>query len=580
MKWDLNKLYSGFDDPALAADEKKIYALMDEIDAAVASGEPAAKVLRTVIGDMQQATEISNAYGEFVMLTLSADARNEEALRMRETVMRCGMRTQQTASGIARYVGGIEDLEKVIGEDELLREHAFLLRDMAEKARHTIDPAIEGVVLELQLNGGDAFENLRDQLDANHMVPYRGEKLPLSAVRNLAYEADGEVRKAAYEAEIAAYPAMEIPMAACLNAIKGEALTICRLKKYDSLLDMTLAEAHMDRETLDTMLGVIRESLPRFRDILKAKARALGHKNGLPFYDLFAPMGESSRKYTLDEAKELLVDVMGGFSKDLASMIAQAFDERWIDAYPREGKSGGAFCAGSGRTKTSYILTNFDGTLSDVLTLAHELGHAFHNRNLYTRSPLNRRTPMPLAETASTFNEIVFTQSMLEKCDEGTRLQLLDQELTDAVQVIVDIMSRYLFETEVVSRRASQELTPKELCQIMTDAQNKTYGDGLDPAYLHPYMWACKSHYYSTGLHFYNFPYAFGMLFGRGVYALYQKNGPAFEETYKKLLSSTGLATVYDVARSVGIDLHDPAFWRASVESVMKDAELFQRMIP
>ena len=580
MNWNLNMLYTGFDDPALARDEKRIGERMDEVEALLKSGQEPGKVLPSVIRATVEAVVDMDAYGDFVMLTLSADARNEDALRMREKMMRLGMRMDQVSSAVSRYLGAVKDLDAVIDGDDTLREHAYVLREMAEQARHTIDPAIEGVVLEMELNGGHAFENLRDQLDANHLVPYKGEKLPLSAVRNLAYDADGEVRKAAYEAEIAAYPAMEIPMAACLNAIKGEALTLCGLKKYDSLLDMTLCEARMDRETLDTMIGVIEESLPRFREILKAKARALGHKNGLPFYDLFAPMGESGKKYTLEEARQLLIDVMGGFSQDMAGMIDEAFRDRWIDAYPREGKSGGAFCASSGRTKTSFVLTNFDGSLSDVLTLAHELGHAFHNKNLYTRSPLNRGTPMPLAETASTFNEIVFTKSMLERCGEGERLQILDQELTDAVQVIVDIMSRYLFESEVVRRRAEGEMTPKELCQIMLDAQKKTYGDGLDPEYMHPYMWACKSHYYSTGLNFYNFPYAFGMLFGRGVYALYKQNGPAFEETYKKLLSSTGMATIYDVAKSVGIDLHDPAFWRASVESVMEDAERFESMIP
>ena len=215
---------------------------------------------------------------------------------------------------------------------------------------------------------------------------------------------------------------------------------------------------------------------------------------------------------------------------------------------------------------TSAGLTNFEGSYSSVSTLAHELGHAYHNECMRDEPILMSDYPMPLAETASIFNETLLAQRMLERADKPMRIAMLEQQLGDAAQVIVDILSRYLFETEVVERRKDATLSPRELCQIMLDAQKQTYGDGLDPDCMHPYMWACKSHYYSTDVHFYNFPYAFGQLFAVGVYALYEQRGADFLPDYEKLLRAAGSGNVREVAASVGIDVADVHFWRTSLK--------------
>ena len=281
-------------------------------------------------------------------------------------------------------------------------------------------------------------------------------------------------------------------------------------------------------------------------------------------------MGESHLTYTLDEARATLIQVMGKFSKKMADFINRAFEEHWIDAYPREGKTGGAFCSGMHPLGISYVMTNFDGSYSSVSTIAHELGHAYHNDCLKNASILMSDYPMPLAETASIFNETLLMEKILETADDATKLTLVEQQVGDAAQVVVDILSRYLFETEVVERRKDHTMTAKELCQIMLDAQAQTYGDGLDPECMHPYMWACKSHYYSTGVHFYNFPYAFGLLFGLGVYAQYLEKGDAFLPEYDALLRATGSGNVREVAASVGIDVASKAFWESSLQVLYK----------
>jgi len=226
----------------------------------------------------------------------------------------------------------------------------------------------------------------------------------------------------------------------------------------------------------------------------------------------------------------------------------------------------------------SYVLANFEGSYGSVSTLAHELGHAYHNECMKDLPILMADYPMPLAETASIFNETLLAQRILESADRDTRIALLEQQLSDAAQVIVDIMSRYLFESEVVARRSDTTLSPRELCQIMLDAQKKTYGDGLDEDCLHPYMWACKSHYYSTDVHFYNFPYAFGQLFAVGVYALYQEKGAAFLPDYEKLLRAAGSGMIRDVAASVGIDVADVNFWRSSLKVFEEKLEELEKL--
>ncbi len=580
MQWDLTRLYNGFSDPAFASDLAAAEALTNQFSQMFAApAENDCEQLCSLIETLNKLQSLTARLRSLVSLTLSTEAENEEALAMNDKMQAFFVRMRQQFSAFSRYVGSLPNLEDLIAGSELLKEHAFMLRETAEEAKHTINPALEETVLKLRITGSSAWSQLRGTLESTVMVDYEenGEvkQLPLAAARNLAYSPDPAVRKRAYEAELAAYPKIEIPMAACLSAMKGEALTMLPVRNYSSLLEQTLEQSRMDKETLDAMLTAMRESFPVFRRYLRAKAKALGHEGGLPFYDLFAPMGSANASYTLDQARDVLVEVLGRFSKKMGDHIQQAFDERWIDAYPRQGKRGGAFCSGVHPLGISYVLTNFDGSLSSVSTLAHELGHAYHNRCMNGLSMLNCGYPMPLAETASIFNETLLAAKMLENATEDEQIMLLELELADACQVIVDIMSRYIFETEVVERRKTHALSPRELKEIMLDAQRQTYGDGLDENYLHPYMWACKSHYYRADLHFYNFPYAFGLLFGKGIFARYMERGEAFVPEYDQLLRATATGNVADVAASVGIDVHSVDFWRSSLAVLAEDVEKF-----
>ena len=578
-EWDLSIFYRGFDDPAFARDLKALPGAIAEADAAIrAETDDHASKLRALIERLGALDDMMERLGMMIELTLSCDAEHEQANAAITPLMSADVAYRLMRMAFRRYVASIPDLNAVLDSDETLRANAFALRECAEYMKHWMDETVEGPVLRMQSSGGTMFSQLRDKLDATLLIDFRGEQLPLSAVRAMASSADAAVRREAYEAELAAYKKVDLPMSYCLNAIKAEARTIAELRGFDSVLSMTLFESRMDDKTLCAMWAAIREALPQLREYFKAKAKLLGHEGGLPFYDLLAPVGESHRTYTLEEARDLLLRVFGDFSAEMRDMMAEAFESGWIDAYPHSGKSGGAFCAGSYQHNQSRIMTNFTGSLEGVSTLAHELGHAFNNRMLARVPRLMTDTPMPLAETASTFNEELLSATLRRSAGPEEELLLLDAGLTESMQTMVDIYSRFLFEQKVVEAQADHALSVRELCDAMLWAQDETYGDGLAPDARHPYMWACKGHYYSPGMHFYNFPYAFGSLFARGLYARYAKEGQAFVPVYCDLLSRFGSGTIADVAASVGLDVTAPAFWQDAVASVLEEVRRFVKL--
>jgi pepF/M3 family oligoendopeptidase len=360
-----------------------------------------------------------------------------------------------------------------------------------------------------------------------------------------------------------------------MNGVKGEVNTIDRRRGREDSVHRALDQARIDRETLEAMHSVMRQSFPMFRRYFRLKAKRLG-KDRLAWWDLFAPLGKGDRRYSFDQARQFIETQFEAFSPRLAGLAQRAFDEGWIDAEPRNGKASGAFCAEVPQLEQSRVLANFDGSFDQLITLAHELGHAFHNECQTGLTMMQRHTPMTLAETASIFNESLIQEAALKEAGrEEEILAILENFLIGSSQVIVDIYSRFLFEREVFERRRQAELSADDFCDIMRRCQLETYGDGLDEAHLHTYMWAWKPHYYSPGLSFYNFPYAFGQLFGLGLYAEYERRGPAFVSDYEALLRATGFGTAADLASRFGIDLRQPSFWQGSMAVMERQIERY-----
>ena len=579
-RWNLDPIYKGFDDPAFEQDLTTLKEKAAEFAAfteALSQNEPLVG-LKQGIALEEELTELTMKLAEYASLRQSADSRDPEAGSQMGRVMAVYSGIAGPEAAFKDWASKLENLMELVDGDESLKDYHFLFEKMQKSSKYLLSGLGETIMAKMGLSGGSAWSDMRQYLTSTVPVTYRGETTNLSAIRNMAYEEDASVRKDAYEAEIACYDRIKDATAFALNSIKLETITDCQLRGYESPLMRTLEQSDMQKATLDAMLGAMDEYLPKFWQYLKAKAKALGHEHGLPWYDLFAPMGKSSTKFTAEAARDYLVEQFAGFNKEEADMIAAAFDEEWIDFYPRDGKTGGAFCAYVEAIKQSRILTNFDGAFGDVVTLAHELGHAYHNYCLQDHRVLNKDYSMPLAETASTFNECVVMASAISKAaDDEERIALIENQLQDATQIICDIYSRFRFEAKVFENRENQFMDADTLCGYMLDAQKQCYGDGLDHNCLHPYMWVCKSHYY--GPTFYNFPYAFGGLFARGLYAQYEKEGANFVEKYKKLLYTTSVATAEDTAKVAGIDLTDKEFWRGALKTIADQIDLLCKLL-
>ncbi len=579
--WNLDDLYQGFNEKYLKDIEtlKEQMLSFQQLVSQMQAMKPVA-FLEAYLTSQEETTKLARSLSAFASLTMSTDVTNQEALGYLSKIQQIYSSVTKENVMVSRYIATL-DLQELSNHSEIIKTYLFQLNEEKESARHLLSEKEEVLYAKLRPLSSGSWSQLQGLLTSNLNVKMGDKEITLSEVRNLAYDNDKDIRKKAYEAELKAYEQIDDAVALALSNIKREVTEMNTLRGYDSALEKTLISSRMQKETLDAMIDAMKDYRQHFERYLKAKATYLGYENGLPFYELFAPVGKLDKNYTYEEAKAIVNESFYGFSKRLGDFSTRAFNENWIDVYPKKGKRGGAFCSNQQQIKQSRILTNFTGSLSDVSTIAHELGHGYHGDVISDEKPLNWGYPMPLAETASIFCETIVTNNLLSKLSNDDEiLSVLEIALQGDTQVIIDILSRYFFETKLFEN-STGPISKNQMKTWMVEAQKEAYLEGLDHENLHPYMWLNKGHYYSAGLNFYNFPYAFGLLFGKGLYAKYLENKDDFLRNYDKLLMLTGKASVEDVAMSMGIDVKDKSFWHQSLNEVVKDIDkvisLFQK---
>ncbi len=588
--WTLETIYPGLNSESFRADYDswvdEIVALRNLFDqAGIGRVDHVLPTNTETVRALDSAIEATNAVETkghqlyaYIMSYVTTDSRNTEAQGWMSRLQTQLAELEKLEPRLIAWVGSL-DVSAITAQSPIARAHRFWLDRARTRGEHLMSQAEEELAADLNTTGGRAwsrfYSNFSSQISAEIEIDGESRVLPMTAIRNLASEPDRDLRRRAYEVELAAWEAHAMPVAAALNSIKGQANVLNRRRRWASPLDLALFNNNIDRATLDAMLDAARTHLPDFRRYLRVKAKALS-VDRCAWYDLFAPVGKFERTWTFDTARAFIVEQFGSFSTSLGNMAIRAFADRWIDAEPRDGKRGGAFCMWV-RNGESRILTNFQQAYGGVSTLAHELGHAYHNLNLVQRTYLQRGTPMTLAETASTFCQIIVRNAALREATPREQLAILEADLQDSTQVVVDILSRFMFETVLFERRNDRELSAHELCDLMLDAQRETYGDGLDEALYHPYMWAVKPHYYSAV--FYNFPYMFGLLFGLGIYAKYRSSPQGFVDRYESLLSATGMESAAPLADRFGIDITRPEFWESSLALIAEDIQRFERLV-
>lgn len=572
LQWDLTPFFPSITSPEYRAAAESLpdrIGVLEQKVSDLTSGCTAAG-LTDLLNELQSATQAFHVVSAFTSLTLSTDANNQDAQKAFGALQPLAVRVGKFSNSFDALVGSLDP--ELWQSEASLAGYRFVLDRIHQSAKHLLSPELEDLASDLSDTGNNAWEKLVDDFSSNITVQMPDGTMAVSAVRGMAYSQSAETRRTAYESELAAWQANEIPLAAAMNAIKGEGNTLAGRRGWPDLIDESLFRANMDRASLDAMLEAARETFPDWRRYLRAKAKLLGHSKGLPFYDLFAPVGES-KAWSWKEAEDFVEEGFRSFSDKLADFARQSFNESWHDVYPKPGKRDGAFCAGV-TPGVSRMLYNFKESFNGASTLAHELGHAYHNLCLKDRDFIQKRTPMTLAETASIFCETIIKRRAIAQTSGGERLAILEASLQGSCQTVVDITSRYLFESRVVEMRKQRALTPAELCETMRQAQLETYGDGLDPELLHPYMWAAKPHYYSDRA-YYNFPYMFGLLFSLGLYRIYDESPDGFHDRYDSLLSRTGMGMAGDLTREFGIDIADKSFWQGSLSVLVDDINEF-----
>lgn len=589
--WDLDPVFPGFDSEAYAQAKRKAKALAEEALAFYGDSQKPAEQEDTAAW-LEKALALNDALGEhfetlgaYAYARFSTATRDQAAMAELNAVEELSLPAKKAEvlyrNALAARKGR---LEMALSGDPGLAPYVHHIEEELLFQDKQMAPELEDLAEDLARSGADAWSRLQETVSSNSWAIWdeaSGEKKTVVELRNLAFDPDRSVRQKAFGLEIGVWKAVEIPMAAALNGVKGTVNSLNARRGWKTALDKSLVQARISQATLDALIGAMEASLPMWRRYLKAKAKALGLES-LAFFDLFAPVekkGTPLPTFSWDDTRDFIGEKFSSFDPAMGAFALDAFEKNWIDARPREGKVGGAYCTDFPLAKTARVLCNFDGSFSSVSTVAHELGHAWHHACIVGKPHVLTQYPMTLAETASIFAETIVSEAALGAATPAERLPLIEMHLQDGCQVIVDILSRFYFEKAVFEARKSGELSAEQFCKAMLEAQERTYGDGLDPEKRHPYMWAVKGHYYIPSLSYYNFPYAFGQLFGLGLYERYRSEGPGFAAAYSALLADTGSASAVEVTRKAGFDIESQDFWASSLGVFQRQTEEFEGLV-
>lgn len=573
-RWDLRPVYPSVDSKEFKDDLARLSDLLSRFGMLL---EDKDVIPEPLIGMKNEISDLYETLNSYAYCNVSVNTTDKAAVNALNKVEELSVEMAVCDTMFNTFVAKHKDQVEAFCKKN--PEYTFVLGEIAKEAGHQMSTEMESLAADLMRSGSDSFERLQEAVSSSACADFDGERKTVIELRALATSPDRETRRKAYEAELKVWKEHEIAFSYALNSIKGTSLSLEKRRNWESPIERSISAARISRKTLDALISTLEKNLPMFRSYLKTKAKLLGIEK-CAFFDLYAPVGKAEMSYTFDQARDFVIRQYGAFNPEMGAFAKKAFDNRWIDVFPRPGKTGGAYDIYFPKIRESRVFANFDGTYDGVSTFAHELGHAWHDHIVSTKPALLRTYPMTLAETASIFSEFIAFRGAVSEADDVHKVGIIEQFVQGACAVCVDILCRFYFEREVFEKRRDGDLMPDEMCQIMIDCQKKTYGDGLDENFLHPYMWAVKGHYYSTDFSFYNYPYAFGQLFGLGLYnrSTRQKSERPFFEKYNELLSLTGQLPAEEVAASASIDITDPGFWQEGMDIIASYAKQLEEL--
>lgn len=574
LRWDLEKIFKG------GSLSKPFKQFLKEIKNLIATFE-ASEDIKKGIQLWQTISEQLGEASSFVGCLLAQNVHDKEADVLETVVRELFARFEIASNLMDEKLKKLPErvFEKLCKELSLL---AYPLQERRRRALDKLDPSKETLITGLSVDGYHGWSQLYGTLIGQVQIPIqiknKEEKLSWGQAYNRMSSLDRNLRKQVFDRSNEVWKRDEALYSQLLNRISGYRLKVYEYRKWDFLKE-PLDVNHMEKETLDTMWRVISKNKKHFLKYFKIKAKLLGLKK-LSWYDLEAPLSLKIKEklITYQEAADYIVQHFSSFSPKMGAFAKRAFEEKWIEAEDRPGKRPGGFCTGIPLKKESRIFMTFSGNKESLFTLAHELGHAYHNHVIFDKPEMARHFPMNLAETASTFAEMVISEASFRQEKDPFKVKwLLDAKLQRTVVFLFNIHARYLFETRLYEQRKKGALSPDELCKLMETAQKEAYCNSLET--YHPYFWISKIHFNITDVPFYNFPYTFGYLFSLGVY-LKGMESKGFEDSYISLLGDTGSMSAENLAhKHLGVNLRHEDFWQKGIDFLKRDIELFEQLV-
>lgn len=583
MKCNLKNIYSSIDSENFKADFSKLNTHIDNVNL---WSDKNFNINDNFTKKIEKFLKFYNEYRNlylklycYIYLLISLNGQNIEAMNMLDKLEEKNDEFMKSVVIFTKWLKDIKNLDEIIDSSKYLLEHKFYLKEIFSKSKYILSEKEEQLIKKMQSTGSRAWQRFYIEVvsSTNIKVKVNGElkKFSFGELKNIAYDNDDNLRELAHKAEKKVCKNISQGISSCINGLSGEAINIYGMKGYESVVEKVLIDSRMDEKALDTMIDVIEDNLNIFHKYYKIKAKVLGKENKLPFYDIYAPIGKGDRKISYEDCKNLIISSFKTFSNDLCNFAKRVFDEKWVDAEPTATKGNFALSVDIFPIKESRIMTNFSGNYIDVIILAHEIGHAYHSYCIKDEELLNTDYPIPIAETASIFCETIINNYLVNNVKREDKIMILERSISDAVYYIAEMYGRFLFECELFKKRKVGILSVPELNEIMKNSMEKVYGDVVDKNSINSYSWINNIGFYMAGNEFLNFPYIFGILFSKGLYAEYSKNKEVFVTKYNKFLKITSTNNIYDIARFMNIDINSREFWESSFKVIENDIEEF-----
>lgn len=583
--WDLESIFPGGSSSPelqmqLEAVRTQIAALQAQVE--VLTSGLTLEQLKTLVHDMQDVQINLGQCRAFVSCLTAQNVRDNKAKLLQGDLGQIGASLAGVFTAIDHiFVSIPEEKWQSFLEDGELKELKFALNERRDVAKIKMSPELESLVTDLEVDGYHAWSHLYYTIVGDMSIEMelagKPQTLSMGQAANLLSSPDPKVRQGVFEKYEQAWSEKAELFASTLNHLAGFRINLYKNRGWDDVLSEPLQRNRMERATLDAMWAAVQGGKPHLVKFLERKAEILG-LDQVAWCDLWAPVGDAGKEIPLAEAKTFVVDQLRKFSPDIADFTERAIAKRWVEAEDRGGKRPGAFCTSLPLSKESRVFMTYSGTISSLGTLAHELGHAYHGYVLKDAPFFLRRYAMNVAETASTFGELLVVDGAIGAASTpAEKLGILEDKIGRSVSFFMDIHSRFLFETRFYDARKKGLVSAAQLNELMAGAQKDAFLDSLKE--YHPHFWASKLHFYSTGVPFYNFPYTFGYLFSAGVYARAKTEGQGFAQNYARLLADTSRMSVEDLAKKhLGVDLTKPDFWEAAVKLATDDVEEFLQL--